>query len=118
MVKPRRRELYELVRKLEGWRMAHLEGGRVVELLELLAHSLRNLWPAVPRIDAPQAGSTIKNFASVRSPIMHARGFGQQARRVFELTIGGKGQPQRFELGSGRGGSRHTGTLRRLAVRG
>ena len=57
--------------ELEGLRMAHLEGRRVVELGRLALDRLGDLRPAMAGIDAPQAGRAVEHLPAVGGGVVH-----------------------------------------------
>jgi hypothetical protein len=60
--------------------MAHLEGGRVVQLGGLLLDRLDDLGRVWPGVDAPQTRRAVEHAAPVRRRVVHALGGDEQAR--------------------------------------
>ncbi len=103
MVQPRRGDLDDGVRQLERERMAHLERWGVVHGLELVRDGFHDLRAAMARVDAPQPRDPVQDLAPLGRPVVHPRGPGQDPRLRFELAIGRKRHPMRFELVAGGG---------------
>jgi hypothetical protein len=59
VLEPVGREVAHPARELEGLRMPHLEGGRIVELGHLALHGLGDLRPRVARVAAPQTRGAV-----------------------------------------------------------
>ncbi len=91
----------ELLRQLEGQRMAHLEGRSKIHLGDLLAHRLADFASAMAGIAAPEAGGAVEHLAAVARRVIHALGTLQQARRGLELAVGGEGHPEVIRRGVG-----------------
>ena len=79
--------------QLEGGRMAHLEGGGVVELRNLPLHRLHDLGAAVAGVHAPHAGDPVDEPAPVAGPVVDPVGRLHQPRVALELPVGGKRHP-------------------------
>ena len=96
-------------RQLERLGMAHLEGRRVVHLVELLGDRRLDLLAAVAGIDAPQAGRAVDDLAAFRRPVVHALGLGQHPRVLLELPVRRERHEEGFEIVGGGlgGGGRH-----------
>jgi hypothetical protein len=92
--------------------MAHLEGGRVVELRGLLLDRLDDLGPVVARVAAPEPGGAVQHLAPVRRLVMHPVGADEHARRFLELPVRGERHPEGAQVVRNRVGSvkGHIGT--------
>jgi hypothetical protein len=84
--------------RLERLRVAHLKGRREIHLGGLCLHCRHNLVAAVAGVDAPQAGRAVENASSVVRQVIHPFCACQQARRALELTVRGKGHPERSHI--------------------
>ncbi len=93
MVEAFRRNRLQTFCKFEGNRMAHLEGGRVVQFGQLPGDRIGDLFITVSGIAAPEARSAVENAAAVVAAVMHALGRDQHAWRLFELPVRGKRHP-------------------------
>jgi len=89
-----RRDGGQPVGELERDRVAHLEGRREIHLGRLALDGLDDLRPAVPGIDAPQAGTGVEDLAPFGRPVMHALGAHQQPRRLLELPVRRERHPE------------------------
>ncbi len=89
-----RRDIDEAVRKLEGLRVAELEGRGIIELACLLADRLGDLRPAVAGIYAPETGGAVKHLTAVMGRVVHVLGADEQARLLLELPVCRKGHPE------------------------
>src|SRR3546814_11444277 len=69
-------------REFEGQRVAHLEGRREVQLLDLALHRLDDRLASVAGVAAPQAGGTVQHLAAVGGGVVHALGLDDQARQI------------------------------------
>src|SRR5581483_9716687 len=94
--------------ELESRRMAHLEGGDVVELLRLRFDRRHNRRLRMPGVDTPQPCYTVEDLATVGCPVVHAASAGEQARTLLEGAVRGEGHPERSEgIRGGRGCMTH-----------
>ena len=84
--------------QFEGLRVAHLERRREVHLGGLVLDRLHDLRPRMAGVHAPQAGHAVEDLAALVVPVVHARGLGQQARRLLELAVGREGHPVGVEI--------------------
>ena len=82
-----RQDRLQLAGQLERRRMAHLEGGRVVELRDLALHGLHDLRPAVAGVHAPHAGDPVDEPAAVAGAVVDALGGLHQPRGTLELPV-------------------------------
>ncbi len=85
-------------RQLERLGMAHLEGRRVVHLLELLGDRRLDLLAAVAGIHAPQAGRAVDDLAAFRRPVVDALGLRKHARVGLELPVRGERHEEGVEV--------------------
>ena len=99
-------QLDERVGEVEAERVAHLEGGRELHLLDLLRHGGGDLAARVASVDTPEPGHAVEHLAALRRPVVHAAALGQQARLVLELPVGGERHPEGLHLRAGEGGQR------------
>jgi hypothetical protein len=94
-----RSELDDAVGELEGERVAHLEGGRVVHRRRLPLDRLDDRLPAVPRVAAPQAREAVEDLAVVVGGVVHALGLHHHPRLRLEAAVRGERHPVGLELG-------------------
>jgi hypothetical protein len=87
------RDLGHLVGEGECLGVSHLERRRVIHLGGLFGNGPHDLGAPVARIHAPQSGHAVEDFATLGRPVMHARAFGEQARRLLELPVCREGHP-------------------------
>jgi hypothetical protein len=92
------RDLDQPLGQFEGQRVRHVERRGEVEFGRLALDRLDDLRPVVSRVDAPQSGAGIEDLPPVRGPELHARGTGQQPRRLLELAVGSKRHPEGVEV--------------------
>ena len=97
-VEPFRRDLGEPLGEIERQRMAHVEGGREVEVHQLPLDGGGDLAAAMAGIDAPEAGRSVDHLAAVDGGVVHALGGSEQPRRLLELPVGRERHPERIGL--------------------
>ena len=78
---------------LEGLVIAGLEGGGVVQGVELLLDGLVDGLAVVARAHAPEAGDAVEHLASVVRGEVHAAGGHEHARALGKAAVGGEGEP-------------------------
>ena len=93
------------LRRFEGFVVAGLERGGVVQRIELLFDGLIDGFAVVPSAHAPQAGNAIEHFFAVVGGEMHALGTHKHAWILAESAVGREGQPLvvHVEVGVGHG---------------
>jgi hypothetical protein len=84
--------------QLEGGRVAHLEGRRVIHPADLGGDRLRDLLAAMAGVDAPQAGGGIEHLAAVMGGVVHVLGGDEEPRLALELPVGRERHPEGFEV--------------------
>ena len=87
----------ELLRELEGERMSHLEGRRVVHHAGLFADRRGDRLAAVAGVHAPQARRAVEDLAAVGGGVVHVFRGDEHARRALERAVRRKWHPQLFE---------------------
>ena len=107
-IEARGRDLGEPFRELECNRMAHLEGRREIESVQLSLDRLGDFATGMPRVDAPEPRRAVYYGSAVIRSIIHPLGRDEDARRGFELPIGREGHPKIFEIDAVRAGWRAT----------
>ena len=98
MVEIRAQQIGEARGEFEDRGMAHLEGRRVVEAADLIAHRFHDLAPAMAGIDAPEARRAVQHLAALDGGVMHVLGAGEEARLGLELPVRGERHPEGFEI--------------------
>jgi len=78
--------------------VAELEGGGIVQGLQLPVHRLGDLRAVVPGAAAPQAGQAVQHLAAAVVGEVDAVGGDDDPRIRLELAVAGKGHPVGFEL--------------------
>ncbi|CCF20123.1 protein of unknown function [Pseudorhizobium banfieldiae] len=91
-------DVHQAIGKLEGLRMAELEGGSIIQFACLFANRLGDLRPAVAGIDAPEAGRRIENLAPVMRRIVHILCTDEEARLLLELAVCRERHPERAKI--------------------
>ena len=81
--------------------MAHLEGGCIVQLGNLLLDRFNDLGTGVTGVAAPEAGRAVENLAAVCCGVMHVLGRHEHAWGLLELPIGRERHPESFEIVGG-----------------
>ena len=112
VVEPRRHVGDQPRGELEDFRVAHLEGRGVVELLGLARDCLADPRAAVAGVAAPQSGGSVEDLPAVVAAVVHALGGDQHARRLLELPVRGERHPEGFEVVGGGTGPRRLGQSR------
>jgi hypothetical protein len=87
--------LHQLLGQVERSRVAHLEGGRKIELAYHLAHGGHDLRLRMAAGHAPQAGRAVQDGVAVHVLVVHAFGRHQQARIGLEIAVVRKRHPER-----------------------
>ena len=73
--------------QLESARMAHLEGGGVIEGFELPLYGSSDLFAAMSCVHAPKPGHAVEDLTPIGARVMHAFGGNKNARMGFELAV-------------------------------
>src|SRR5262249_43462561 len=89
----------ELLRELEGQRMAHLERRRVIHHPRLFTNGGVDRFSAMAGVDAPKAGGAVENLATIGGRVVHAAGADEKSRSALEGAVRGKGKPELVEAG-------------------
>ena len=84
--------------EVEGQRVAHLEGGCVVQRQQLLADGGGDFLTSVAGVDAPKPGHAVEHFAPVVRAVVHALGGDQQPGLGLELPVSGERHPVGVEV--------------------
>ncbi len=90
--------LGNLLRQLEGQRMAVLEARRVIERAELLADSCLDFLARMPRATGPQSGQAVVDAPALVVGQPAAFGGDDQARIALEVAVGAEGHPVGVQL--------------------
>ena len=92
------RDVDDPVRQLKGHRVAHLEGGGIVQFRRLLLDRFDDFRTAVTGVAAPQACGAVQHLPPVAGGVMHVLGRDEHPRVLLELAVRGKGHPERVEV--------------------
>jgi hypothetical protein len=80
-------------RRLESLVIAGLEGGGVVQRVQLALDGLVDRLAVVAGAHAPQAGDAVDHLLAVMRGELHAVGAHEHAGVLAEMSVGGEGQP-------------------------
>ena len=83
---------------LKGLVVAHLEGGGVVQRVELLLDRLVELTSVVSGPHTPQAGNAVDDLSSIVRGEVHALRTDEHTRLLAKMPVGGEGQPVVVEM--------------------
>ena len=88
----------QTVCQFKSRRVAHLEGGGIIQFRGLPGNRLGYLRAAMARVAAPQARRAIQHLTAIRGGIMHVFRTDEHARVLLELAVRGERHPKRVQV--------------------
>ena len=96
VVQPVWRQLNHAIGQFKRLWMTELKSGRIIQLLNLAAHSFNYFRTTVSGAAGPESGETIKDTPSIGIPVIAPGRRNNQARILFKLAVGRKRHPVGF----------------------